>query len=78
MEVGFLDGRNSCRGYSFMRIRLAVRGCSSSANLPEDAGGASEAGLRTLLPRAFAGSKGGSAVDVDPRELRPPALFPGL
>ena len=55
---------------------MTVRGCSSSAN-PSAEDGANEAGLRTLLPRACAGSKGGSATHAGRRELRPPALTPG-
>jgi len=67
-------GRNSCRGYSFHDVTLPVRGCSSSAKPSAIVGGVSEAGLRTLLPRAFAGSKGRSAAQAGRRELRPPAL----
>jgi hypothetical protein len=55
---------------------MSVRGCSSSANPARVGTGAIEAGLRTLLPRAFAGSKGGSE-RTDPRRFRPPA-FPSI
>ena len=74
VEVEFPAGRNYCRGYSLRPFDLPVRGCSSSAKPPDPSGGATEAGLRTLLPRAFAGSKDASAAPADHRELRPPAL----
>jgi hypothetical protein len=49
-----------------------MRGCSSSAKPFEDLDGVSEAGLRTLLPRAFAGSKEARRPS-SPRNIRPPA-----
>jgi len=67
-------GRNSCRGYYAIEFTLTVRGCSSSANPSGSSDGAIEAGLRTLLPRAYAGSKGRPVAPTGGRELRPPAL----
>jgi hypothetical protein len=55
---------------------MSVRGCSSSANPARVGTGAIEAGLRTLLPRAFAGSKGAPVRPIGHREFRPPALLP--